>query len=56
VCLSCRAVPLTDVIIALQEGDRLILASPLLREAAKRAAAREKGGKGESAVTADERG
>jgi ferredoxin len=42
VCLSCRAVPLTDVLIELQEGDRLILASPLLREAAKRAAAREK--------------
>jgi ferredoxin len=42
VCLSCRAVPLTDVVIELQEGDRLILASPLLREAAKRAAAREK--------------
>ena len=47
VCLSCRAVPLTDIVIALQEGDRLILASPLLREAAKRAAAREKGEKGE---------
>jgi ferredoxin len=42
VCVSCRAVPLTDVIIELQEGDRLILAAPLLREAAKRAAAREK--------------
>ena len=42
VCVSCRAVPLTDVVIELQEGDRLILASPLLREAAKRAAAREK--------------
>lgn len=42
VCLSCRAVPLTDVVIELQEGDRLILASPLLRDAAKRAAAREK--------------
>jgi ferredoxin len=42
VCLSCRAVPLMDVVIELQEGDRLILASPLLRDAAKRAAAREK--------------
>jgi ferredoxin len=42
VCLSCRAVPLTDVVIELQEGDRLILASPLLRDAASRAAAREK--------------
>ena len=42
VCLSCRAVPLTDLIIELAEGDRLILASPLLRDAAKRAAAREK--------------
>jgi ferredoxin len=42
VCLSCRAVPLTDVVIELQEGDRLILASPLLREAAKRAATRER--------------
>ena len=37
-----RAVPLTNVVIELQEGDRLILASPLLRDAAKRAAAREK--------------
>jgi hypothetical protein len=33
VCLSCRAVPLTDIVIELQEGDRLILASSLLREA-----------------------
>jgi CDP-4-dehydro-6-deoxyglucose reductase len=23
VCLSCRAVPITDIIIQLQEGDRL---------------------------------
>jgi CDP-4-dehydro-6-deoxyglucose reductase len=43
VCLSCRAVPLTDVVIELQEGDRLILASPLLRDAAKRAALRKSG-------------
>jgi len=42
VCVSCRAVPITDVVIELQEGDRLILASPLLRESAKRAVAREK--------------
>jgi hypothetical protein len=28
VCLSCRAVPITDIIIELQEGDRLRQASP----------------------------
>jgi CDP-4-dehydro-6-deoxyglucose reductase len=28
VCLSCRAVPITDVIVELQEGDRLRQASP----------------------------
>ena len=49
VCVSCRAVPLTDIVIELQEGDRLILASPLLREAAKSAAARER----RAAVSAD---
>ena len=36
VCLSCRAVPLTDVSITLQEGDRLHLVSPLLQRAAQR--------------------
>jgi ferredoxin len=51
VCLSCRAVPITDIVIELQDGDRLILASPLLRESAKRSAAREK-----AAVTADQHG
>jgi ferredoxin len=28
VCLSCRAVPITDIIIELQEGDRLSGGSP----------------------------
>jgi ferredoxin len=28
VCLSCRAVPITDIIVELQEGDRLRQASP----------------------------
>jgi ferredoxin len=28
VCLSCRAVPITDIIVELQEGDRLKQASP----------------------------
>jgi ferredoxin len=37
ICLSCRAVPITDVVIELQEGDRLRLMSPLLRRAAERA-------------------
>src|SRR5260370_33446370 len=41
VCLSCRAVPLTDVTSALHESGRPILASPLLRGAAQRASARE---------------
>jgi ferredoxin len=34
ICLACRAVPLTDAVIELQEGDRLRLMSPLLRRAA----------------------
>jgi ferredoxin len=34
ICVTCRAVPLTDVVIELQEGDRLRLMSPLLRRAA----------------------
>src|SRR5260370_41746015 len=33
VCLSGRAVPLTGIGIALQGGDRLLLASPLLLRA-----------------------
>jgi ferredoxin len=28
VCLSCRAVPITDIIVELQEGDRLQQVSP----------------------------
>ena len=36
VCLSCRAVPLTDVVIELQEGDKLRLMSPLLRKFAQK--------------------
>ncbi len=36
ICLSCRAVPLTDVVIELQEGDRLRLMSPLLRKFAQK--------------------
>ncbi len=35
ICLSCRAVPLTDVVIELQEGDKLRLMSPFLRDAAR---------------------
>ena len=37
ICLSCRAVPLTDVVIELQEGDELRLMSPLLRKLAQKA-------------------
>jgi ferredoxin len=37
ICLSCRAVPLTDVVIELQEGDKLRLMSPLLRKLAQKA-------------------
>jgi 2Fe-2S iron-sulfur cluster protein len=36
ICLSCRAVPLTDVAIELQEGDKLRLMSPLLRKLAQK--------------------
>jgi ferredoxin len=36
ICLSCRAVPLTDVVIELQEGDKLRLMSPLLRKFAQK--------------------
>ena len=28
VCLSCRAIPITDIIVELQEGDRLRQVSP----------------------------
>ena len=38
VWLSCRAVPLTDIVIELAEGDRLRLAVPVLREGALQAA------------------
>jgi ferredoxin len=40
VCLSCRAMPLSDIIIEMAEGDRLRLAVPVLREAALQAARR----------------
>ena len=36
ICLSCRAVPLTDLVIELQDGDKLRLMSPLLRKFAQK--------------------
>jgi len=40
VCLSCRAVPVTDVVIELQEGDEPKCVSPLMAEVAKAELAR----------------
>ncbi len=37
ICLSCRAVPLTNVIVELQEGDKLRLMSPILLAASRKA-------------------
>lgn len=37
VTLSCRAVPLTNLVVELQEGDKLRLMSPMLRDAARKA-------------------
>jgi len=34
VCLSCRAIPITDIIVELQEGDRLRQVSPFGRKLA----------------------
>lgn len=42
VCLSCRAVPVTDVVIELQAGDELKCVSPLMAEVAKAELARER--------------
>jgi ferredoxin len=42
VCLSCRAVPVTDVVMELQEGDSLKYVSPLMFEVAKAELARQR--------------